>query len=373
MMHLAVSNHFGNPDQTDVFVIGAGRRLIQVSAVKDGDWIESPPIGPSVFTTGAPIAASKQFGTDNTTNVFAVDDDLSLNVFGVSGSDRWDGPTAIGAKGFFDPWDPVTPSGQFGTDNTTSLYAVSRGGMLVRASRINGGAWSNFIELGPTHLSSGTYVAVSKQMNTPGQTDVFFIDMNQTLNVVWVVGDPAQRWNGPIRIGAGLKRGGSVAASPQFGIDAQTDVFAVNPDGVLVGFWVNTGNTWNGPVRVGGGFPLDGHVAVSEHFGVAGRTDLFAVDNTGTLNVFWVIGFGVWNGPQLIGGKGIFPPGAPVVASQHFGIANRTDVFAIDKNDVLRVAWADGGNAFTDPKPIASFSSGPPEGARKARSSSHTA
>ena len=41
-------------------------------------------------------------------------------------------------------------------------------------------------------------------------------------------------------------------------------------------------------------------VAASQHFGVDNQTDVFLVDQNGKLNLFWETDDGAWNGPQVI-------------------------------------------------------------------------
>jgi hypothetical protein len=42
-------------------------------------------------------------------------------------------------------------------------------------------------------------------------------------------------------------------------------------------------------------------VAASQQYGIANQTDVFTADRTGLLNVSWVLGAGTWNGPALLG------------------------------------------------------------------------
>jgi hypothetical protein len=66
--------------------------------------------------------------------------------------------------------------------------------------------------------------------------------------------------------------------------------------------------------------------------------------------VMWVVGGGVWAGPVPIGPPGMFSPGAPIAASQQFGL-NQTDVFVVDRNGTLNVAWVVEAGAWTGPAP----------------------
>jgi len=93
-------------------------------------------------------------------------------------------------------------------------------------------------------------------------------------------------------------------------------------------------------------------LAASNQFGIPDQTDVFVVDNNGVLNVAWVNGGGNWNGPVGISPAGLFSPGAAVAASNQFGIPDQTDVFVVDNNGVLNVAWVNGGGNWNGPIPI---------------------
>jgi len=91
------------------------------------------------------------------------------------------------------------------------------------------------------------------------------------------------------------------------------------------------------------------------------QTDVFAVNNNGQLNVAWVLAGSPWSGPTTISPAGLFPPGAPLAASQQFGVPNQTDVFVVDKNGQLNVLWVLAGSPWSGPTTIspAGFAPGP--------------
>ena len=154
-----------------------------------------------------------------------------------------------------------------------------------------------------------------------------------------------------------------MVASHQFGLN-QTDVFVVDKHGTLNVMWVVGAGAWSGPVGIGpaGAFPPGAPVAASQQFGLT-QTDVFAVDNNGTLHVMWVVGAGAWASVP-IGPAGVFPAGASVAASQQFGLT-QTDVFAVDKNGTLHVMWVVGAGAW------ASVPIGPAGAFRPARRCRH--
>ncbi len=94
-------------------------------------------------------------------------------------------------------------------------------------------------------------------------------------------------------------------------------------------------------------------LAASNQFGIPNQTDVFAVDGNGSLRVSWVVSAGAWNGPAQIGPAGLFPSRAAVASSNQFGIPNQTDVFAADSDGVLHVAWVVSAGNWNGPISIA--------------------
>ena len=92
-----------------------------------------------------------------------------------------------------------------------------------------------------------------------------------------------------------------IAASNQYGVGDRTSVFVVRANGQLQVYWV-LGGAWNGQMLIGstGCFPPGAAVAASPHYGVNNQTDVFAVGADGQLRVASVLGGGAWNGPSVI-------------------------------------------------------------------------
>src|SRR5207248_3701854 len=111
----------------------------------------------------------------------------------------------------------------------------------------------------------------------------------------------------------------------------QTDVFVVGNDGAARVLWVAGAGRWSGPLAISraGLAPAGAGLAASAQFGVPDQTDVFAVGNDGAVRVLWVAGAGHWNGPLAISPAGLAPAGAGLAASAQFGVADQTDVFAV--------------------------------------------
>jgi hypothetical protein len=121
----------------------------------------------------------------------------------------------------------------------------------------------------------------------------------------------------------------------------------VDKNGTLQVMWVDNAGAWQGPGAIGtkGLFTPGARIAASQQFGLS-QTDVFIVDKNGTLQVMWVDNAGAWQGPGAIAPAGIFPAGAPVAASQQFGLS-QTDVFVVDKTGTVNVMWVVNAGVWT--------------------------
>ena len=316
-------------------------------------------IGPSGLTVpGAGIAASRQFGLSNQTDVFVVDQWGQLTVHWIEASGGWQGPQLIGTAGSFPPGAPVAASRRFGK-NQTDVFVVDPFGALTVSSVDDAGAWSVPQPIGTNRsFPPGAWVAASQRFGK-NQTDVFVIDTTGALTVSSV--GESGTWSFPQPIGTNntFPPGAPVAASQRFGKN-QTDVFAVDRFGALAVASVGESGSWSFPQPIGTNntFPPGAGVAASRRFG-KNQTDVFAVDPTGALAVASIDETGTWSLPQPIGTNNTFPPGAPVTASQRIG-KNQTDVFAVDPTGALAVASVDETGAWSLPQPIGTNKTFPP-------------
>lgn len=346
--------------ETDVFFVDPHGTLRMARVEGSGPW--SPPVQlgpPRAFTPGAALASSLRFGGVQLF-IFVVDRKGALNAawrwVDVGDPGLLAGRLAISPTHVFPAGAPLAVSPQFGLTKQMDVFLIDNQGALNVAWLVDTGNWNAPIHISPPAVfPRRASVAASNQFGIPDQTDVFAIDRSGALNVAWVVAGGA--WNGPIRISpcGVFPPGAPVVASNQAGIPDQTDVFAVDCDGALNVAWVVGGGAWNGPVRISppGVFPPRANIAVSNQFGIPDQTDVFAVAADGSLHVCWVVGSGHWNGPIQIGPSCLFPAGAPLAASNQFGITNQTDVFAINTRCALDVAWVDDADPWNGPVEIA--------------------
>jgi outer membrane protein assembly factor BamB len=349
---VASSNQFGLPNQTDAFRVGDDGS-IQVNWVgAGGPWGGPLQIAPpGTAPANAHLAASNQFGLAQT-DLFFVGNDGSLQVVWVSGGGTWAGPLKISPAGTAPAGAHVAASNQFGLPNQTDVFTVGSDG-ATRVSWVgSSGIWGGPRAITPAGTSpAGGGVAASNQFGLPNQTDVFSVGSDGATRVSWVPGGGA--WGGPMPItpGGAFPPGAPLAASNQFGLGNQTDVFATGGDGGARVSWVAGGGAWGGPMPItpGGTFPAGTPIAASNQFGLPNQTDVFGVSGDGGSRVAWVVGGGRWGGPQQITPSGTAPSGAKPSVSNQFGIGNQTDVFVIGGDGSSRVSWVQGGGPWGGP------------------------
>jgi hypothetical protein len=94
-------------------------------------------------------------------------------------------------------------------------------------------------------------------------------------------------------------------------------VFGIDENGALRVAWVVAAGAWNPPFPIShaGMFRPGAGIAASNQFGVSHQTDVFIVDESGALNVAWVVNAGAWHGPIAIS-----RPNRRAVAAQLFDI-----------------------------------------------------
>jgi hypothetical protein len=258
--------------------------------------------------------------------------------------------------GFSAPHAPipsaVVSSQQYGLPGQTDVFSVAPNGAVTVRWVQGGGAWAGPLLISqPGVAPPGARLAVSNQFGIPNQTDVFVVGDNGAVQVFWVQGGGL--WAGPLGISrSGLAPpGAALAASNQFGIPNQTDVFVVDATGTADVLWVAGGGVWAGPLGISrtGLAPQGAALAASNQFGIPNQTDVFVVDTTGTADVLWVDTGGPWAGPLGISPAGLAPPGAALVASNQFGLPSQTDAFVVDSTGASQVVWVVNGGTWNGP------------------------
>lgn len=270
---------------------------------------------------------------------------------------------------------------QVGPDNQTNLYAVNQAGELEVFS-VGSGGWGKTATLGTVDMAHPEANPAASQLFGSGAlTYAFVVDQTGQIQAFWTEPEagsgpapfgPYSGWNGPAPFGppGNCSKQAYLAVSNRFGVWNQTDVFWVDLNGslnVLSGMWDVSVTAWGSAQSIGGNYPSNAPIAVSQQFGVSPpTTNVFLFDNNGDLNVLSVVGQGEWS-VQKVPANVAFSPGAFVTASQRFGVSNQTDVYAVDNNGYLHVfsllssqgSWANATDTVVIGPPVSLQGGGP--------------
>ncbi len=181
---LAATRQFGTTNRTDVFAIGSTGQLTMFYVEDSGAWSMHAPIGPGSFPPtgstfappGAQLAVSQQFGISNRTDVFVVDNTGTLNFFYCDNGDvkGWQGPIAISAAGFAPPGAHLAACQRAANANQTDVYLVDHTGTLQVFSVVGSGNWSKPVTISAEDFApAGAAVAASPRYGVTDQTDVY--------------------------------------------------------------------------------------------------------------------------------------------------------------------------------------------------------
>jgi hypothetical protein len=378
--YFAVSQQVGMGNQTNLYAVSQTGQLTVFSVQDSGHWEITAQLGKICMAHPRTMpAASQHFGANQQTNVFVVDQSGQLNTFWTEGTGGWNGPVPIGPPGSAPSRACLAASQQFGAYEQTDVFLVDSKGRLNVFFVQNANPWiADPVYIGVLNNTSngttGNYpesapIAVSAQFGVQDQTDVFLVDNNGKLNVLWVVGGAP--WSPqPLVIGPTVTfpLNTHVAASARFGVPNQTDVYAIDQTGTLMVFSVQDSGSWSDGTAISAGLDLHpgGTVAVSQRFGVPNQTDVFVVDENAQIYMVSAQGTGSWSAPEAIGPQGIAPltdqapqgnHGAFILASPQFGVSNQTDLFVMNQNGANgpgwpTVFWANGDSGWAGPQAL---------------------
>jgi hypothetical protein len=305
----------------------------------------------SPLPTLAHVATSWRSGL-NQTDVYLASTAGAVAMMWAGATGGWQGPLPLTQPGVMPGGGSVTGTPRAGIPGQTDVYFADNTGAVCSMSVQEASFWSVPQALTQANLvPPGARIAAGPRPGIPGETDLYFADNSGAVSTMWAVG--SQPWNGPARITApGVAPAGApITNTPHYGIDGRTDLFFVDSNGALNVLWVVGPGNWNGPTRLTPSdvAPPGTWIAASAQYGIPGQTDVFFVDQTGSVVAFWVVADGPWNGPAALTVARVAPPGTVLAATQHQGIDNQTDLFFIDQTGTVIALWVNGNGPWNGP------------------------
>jgi hypothetical protein len=170
------------------------------------------------------------------------------------------------------------------------------------------------------------------------QLEVFIVDANGALNVVWK--DNNGSWKAPFPLTrANFTIPGASVAAIYYPTYQQLEVFVVDKNGVLNVVWKDHNGAWHAPVGLTDpGFAPPGAPLAAVYQPLNEQLEVFVVGASGALNVVWKDNNGIWKRPFALTGAAFATPGAHV-AGAYYPSYKQLEVFLLDKNGVFNAVW----------------------------------
>ena len=248
---LAASRQFG-AEQTDVFLVDDKGQLKVLWRKDNGQWGGLANIGPEQFTGKMGQVAASRLGKGDRTGVFLVDKLGAVSFFHAEKNGPWSGPQMISAADFAPTGAPLAI---FEGEERTFLFVVDKRGQPHMAVAESDGAFGALKPIGPKDAAGGgAPLAVVRRSRAP-QFVVFFVDRKGTL--MMLATDREGQAIPPKPIGQLAQGNGRkfLAARPEANRDA-LEVYAIADggphDGEMVRFRSDDGEAWTGPDVVSG-------------------------------------------------------------------------------------------------------------------------
>jgi hypothetical protein len=249
-MPLAASRQFGT-DQTDLFLVDEKGQLKVLWRRDGGQWSGPTNIGPEQFTGKFAHLAAGRLGKGDQTGVFVVDKQGALTVFRAEKNGAWMGPQTIGEEGFAPTGAPITV---FEGEERTFLFLVDRHGQAHMAVAESDGTFAAPKPVGPKDIAAaGAPLAVVRRARAP-QFVLFLVDKKGILTLIAVDRDGQADKSKPLGPVAPNGRAKFIAAARPSGDRDAIDVYAIADggphDGEAIRFRSDDGEVWGGPELV---------------------------------------------------------------------------------------------------------------------------
>jgi hypothetical protein len=180
------------------------------------------------------------------------------------------------------------------------------------------------------------------------QLEVFTIDANGVLNVIWK--DNNGSWKAPFPLTrANFATPGASVAAIYYPTYQQLEVFVVDRNGVLNVVWKDHNGPWHAPVGLTDpGFAPPGAPLAGVYQPLNEQLEVFVVGASGALNVVWKDNNGIWKRPFALTGAAFATPGA-YVAGAYYPSYKQLEVFLLDKNGVFNAVWKANNGSWHSP------------------------
>jgi hypothetical protein len=323
-------------EQVEVFVVDANGALNVVWKDNNGSWKAPFPLTSANFTIPGASIAAIYYPTYQQLEVFVVDKNGVLNVVWKDHNGPWHAPVGLTDPGFAPPGAPLAAVYQ-PLNEQLEVFVVGANGALNVVWKDNNGTWKRpFALTGAAFAAPGAHVAGAYYPSYK-QLEVFLLDMNGVLNVVWKANNDA--WHSPVGLSSqGFAPQGAPLTAIYQPLNEQLEVLTVDSRGAINVVWKEHNSLWHSPVGLTGVDSINvGSALTGIYHPPNEQLEVFFIDKLGAFDVLWKEHNSAWKGPIGVTERH-FVAGA-AVATVFYPRYDQVEAFTTGKDGVLSVEW----------------------------------
>lgn len=327
-----------------ILCVGAIAITLGVMGTRDSDLARAD--NGAALPPAAPVAAVYQ-PLNEQVEVFTVDANGTLDIVWKDNNGGWKGPIPLTLANFTLPGASVAAI-YYPTFEQLEVFVIDKNGVLNVIWKDHNGPWHAPVGLtDPRFAPPGAPItAVYQPLNE--QLEIFFVGANGSLNLIWK--DNNSIWKGPIALtGNDFAWPGAHVAGAYYPSYKQLEVFLLDKNGVLNVVWKTDNGTWQSPVGLSlPGFAPQGAPLTVVYQPLNEQLEVLVVDSRGVINVIWKENNNPWHSPVGLTGIDSINK-ASALTGLYYPPNEQLEVFFIDKHGAFNILWKDHNSVWKGP------------------------
>ncbi|MGH7513764.1 MAG: hypothetical protein ACREOQ_12660 [Gemmatimonadales bacterium] len=278
---------------------------------------------------------------DNHLEGFFIDQYGALQVVWKVQNGPWQGPVGLTAQGFAPPEAPVAAA-FYDAHGQLEVFTIDAFGALNVVWKVQNENWQGPVGLTDRGLLVPGGGVAAASYAPYDQLEVFTVDKDGVLRVVWKRANEPWAWNGAGLTAPEFAPGARLSAV-YYPPEEQLEVFTIDRGGAVRGISKAHNEPWRVPVTLPGAAPAGAPLA-AVYYPPHEQLVVCFVDTIGATRCAWMEQNGRWQGPSILSLPNHTTPGGGIAAA-HYPLNDNLEVFVVDGDGAVTVTWrASGGN-----------------------------
>jgi hypothetical protein len=228
------------------------------------------------------------------------------------------------------------------------VFVVDANGALNVVWKDNNGSWKAPFPLTPANFTIPGASVAAIYYPTYQQLEAFVVDKNGVFNVVWK--DHNGPWHAPVGLtDPGFAPPGAPLTAVYQPLNEQLEVFVVGANGALNVVWKDNNGAWKRPFALtSAAFATPGAHVAGAYYPSYKQLEVFLLDKNGVFNVVWKANNGTWHSPVGLSSPGFARQGAPLAAIYQ-PLNEQLEVLTVDGRGAINVIWKEHNSPWHTP------------------------